>query len=427
MGGSHLAIDHIHTDHIDHIHTDHYDIRASDRFWQWQAGVAALEKLLAVINPIEGFLVSFPSLMVHNCHLKTYVLLPQGRSRSYLPAAAANPALPPLKTLPLGSESTSPFCLLLSPEVNLLLNYQGERGLHFSFAPEDIHSFWQQLRQQLPLADLHPIDQWLATVEMVPPSYRLVNQFGQWLLELSQPQPLPTAAPKLPTAMAADISILQALSHEVRTPLTTINTFIQLLQRQENLPQRTYQYLQKIGQEIQDQITRFNLWDQAAEILSHPSPKPPLACGQTSLDELFTANLCRWQKQASRRQVKLVLDYPTHLPVVLIDAASLDQVLTGLVEYYSQTLAPDSELQLVVQQAGQHLKLELRSPQYKHRSDLAALGHLLLWHPATGQLSLNFQAAKLLIEAVGAKVIQRRDRQAGEILTLYLPIAEERG
>ncbi len=408
-----------------HSTIDRYDTRAGDRFWQWQAGVAALEKLLAVMHPSEGFLVSFPSLILQECPLKTYVLMPQGRSRPYLPPTDAKPVLPSMNLLPAAREGMSPFCLLLSPEVNLLLVYQGERGLHFSFAPEEIHAFWQQLRQQLPLADLHPIDQWLTSVEMVPPSYRLVSQFGQWLLDYSQPAATPLTVTATPTA--PDISLLQALSHEVRTPLTTINTFIQLLQRQENLPQRTYQYLQKIGQEIQDQITRFNLLSDAAEIFTSPSSKPLLAFGQTHLAELFTTNLARWQKQAARRQVKLVLEYPPNLPVVLSDPASLDQVLTGLVEYYSQTLAPESELQLVVQRAGQHVKLELRSPQYKHRSDLAALGHLLLWHPATGQLSLNFQAAKLLIEAVGAKVIQRRDRQVGEILTLYLPIAEESG
>lgn len=412
MGRSHSAI-------------DRDDTRASDRFWQWQAGVAALEKLLAITHPIEGFLVSFPGLIIQDCPLKTYVLMTQGRSLPYLPPTDPNPSLPAMTLLPSVQEGMSPFCLLLSPEVNLLLIYQEERGLHFSFAPEEIHAFWQQLRQQLPLADLHPIDQWLASVEIAPPSYRLVSQFGQWLLDYSQPAATPLTV--ISTPMAADISLLQALSHEVRTPLTTINTFIQLLQRQENLPQRTYQYLQKIGQEIQDQITRFNLLSDAAEIFTSPSAKPPLAFGQTHLAELFTTNLARWQKQAARRQVKLVLDYPPNLPLVLSDPTSLDQVLTGLVEYYSQTLAPESELQLVVQRAGQHVKLELRSPQYKHRSDLAALGHLLLWHPATGQLSLNFQAAKLLIEAVGAKVIQRRDRQAGEILTLYLPIAEESG
>ncbi|WP_298613209.1 sensor histidine kinase KdpD [uncultured Thermosynechococcus sp.] len=412
MGRSHSAI-------------DRDDGRAGDRFWQWQAGVAALEKLLAVIHPIEGFLVSFPSPIVKDSPLKTYVLLPQGRSLPYLPPTDAKPALSAMTLLPSGGEGRSPFCLLLSPEVNLLLVYQGERGLHFSFDPEEIHAFWQQLRQQLPLTDLHPIDQWFAGAAMVPPSYRLVSEFAQWLLDYSYPEALPPTAATTP--MAADISLLQALAHEVRTPLTTINTFIQLLQRQENLPQRTYQYLQKIGQEIQDQITRFNLLSDAAEIFTRPSPKPPLALGQTHLAELFMTNLTRWQKQAARRQVKLAVDCPSELPRVLSDPTSLDQVLTGLVEYYSQTLAPESELQLVVQRAGQHVKLELRSPQYKYRSDLAALGHFLLWHPATGQLSLNFEAAKLLIEAVGAKVIQRRDRQAGEILTLYLPIADESG
>ncbi|MFN4280163.1 sensor histidine kinase [Thermosynechococcus sp.] len=408
-----------------HFARDREDTRAGDRFWQWQAGVAALGKLLAVTHPIEGFLVSFPSLILQDCPLKTYVLLPQGRSLLCLPPTDANTPLPAMTLLPSTKEGMSPFCLVLSLEVSLLLVYQGERGLHFSFALEEIHAFWQQLRQQLPFPNLYPIDQWFAGGQMVPPNYRLVNQFGQWLLDYSQPEtpPLTVTSP----SMAADISLLQALSHEVRTPLTTINTLIQLLQRQENLPQRTYQYLQKIGQEIQDQITRFNLLSDAAERFTSPSPKPPLAFSQTPLAELFTANLARWQKQAARRQVKLALDCPPELPIVLSDPTSLDQVLTGLVEYYSQTLAPESELQLVVQRAGQHVKLELRSPQYKHRSDLAALGHLLLWHPATGQLSLNFQAAKLLIEAVGAKVIQRRDRQAGEILTLYLPIAQESG
>ncbi|MDM7326931.1 MAG: histidine kinase dimerization/phospho-acceptor domain-containing protein [Thermosynechococcus sp. Uc] len=413
MGRSHSAI-------------DGDDRRASDRFWQWQAGVAALEKLLAVMHPIDGFLVSFPSPIVKDSHLKTYVLMPQGRSLPSLPPTDANPAFPAMTFLPSVREGMSSFCLLLSPEVNLLLVYQGERGLHFSFDPEEIHAFWQQLRQQLPLTELHPIDQWFTSATMVPPSYRLVSEFAQWLLEYSYPEAVPLSVTATPMA-AADISLLQALAHEVRTPLTTINTFIQLLQRQENLPQRTYQYLQKIGQEIQDQITRFNLLSDAAEIFTSPSPKPPLAFGQTHLAELFITNLTRWQKQAARRQVKLTVDCPSDLPVVLSNPTSLDQVLTGLVEYYSQTLAPESELQLVVQRAGQHVKLELRSPQYKYRSDLAVLGHFLLWHPATGQLSLNFEAAKLLIEAVGAKVIQRRDRQAGEILTLYLPIAEDSG
>lgn len=203
--------------------------------------------------------------------------MPQGRSLPYLPPTDTHPALPAMTLLPAAREGMNPFCLLLSPEVNLLLIYQGERGLHFSFAPEEIHAFWQQLRQQLPLADLDPIDQWLASVEMVPPSYRLVSQFGQWLLDYSQPGGHAPDCDFYP--MAADISLLQALSHEVRTPLTTINTFIQLLQRQENLPQRTYQYLQKIGQEIQDQITRFNLLSDAAEIFTSPSPKPPLRLG----------------------------------------------------------------------------------------------------------------------------------------------------
>ncbi len=392
-----------------------------DRFWQWQAGVMALRELLSYCAPSAGVLVSFPSLIIEHPPLKPYVLT-QGRSLPYLPGQA-NQALPPVTVIPGAQGWLNPFCLALSAEVSVLLVYSPEQGLRFSFAPEEIHGFWQQLRQHHPTAVLEPIDQWLQQVGILAPSYRLVSQFSQWLLDFSQPLPNPAVPPPRPPA--ADINILQALAHEVRTPLTTINTFIQLLQRQQDLPQRTYQYLQKIGQEIHEQMTRFDLLTQAAEMLSSPPTKAPMAVGHTCLDTLLKTNLSRWQKQAARRQVTLTLECPAHLPAVLSNPESLDQVLTGLVEYYSQTLAAESTLQLVVQPAGHQVKLELRSPQYKHRRDLASLGQLLLWHPATGQLSLNFQAAKLLIEAVGAKVTQRRDRHAGEILTLYLPIARE--
>lgn len=401
-----------------------HDPSLGDRFWQWHAGVMALAELLRYSAPSMGFLVSSPSLILEFPPLKTYVLT-QRRSLPYLPAQESQ-QIPQVTVIPSTSGWLGSFCLVLSAEVNVLLVYQPEQGLQFSFAPEEIYTFWQHLRQEHTSSALAPIDQWLQGNSMLCPSYRLVSQFGQWLLEYSQPLPPPVMLAPIPPA-TADVSILQALAHEVRTPLTTINTLIQLLQRQQDLPQRTYQYLQKIGQEIHEQMTRFNLLTQAAEMLSSPASKTPMALGQTCLQTLLTTNLARWQKQAARRQVSLALECPTNLPPVLSDPESLDQVLTGLVEYYSQTLAADSALQLVVQPAGHQVKVELRSPQYKHRSDLASLGQLLLWHPATGQLSLNFQAAKLLIEAVGAKVTQRHDRHAGEILTLYLPIARDAG
>ncbi|XFA72731.1 hypothetical protein RYO59_000960 [Thermosynechococcaceae cyanobacterium Okahandja] len=399
-----------------------HDPPVVDRFWQWHAGVKALEELLRYCAPTAGFLLSCPSLILEHPPLKPYVLTP-GRSLPYLPGQQSQ-ALPQVTVIPSSYPWLTPFCLILSAEVSVLLVYQPEQGLRFSFAPEEIHGFWRHLRHHHPLPTFEPIDQWLQQVGILAPSYRLVGQFAQWLLEVSEPQPSPARSTPNPPA-AADISILQALAHEVRTPLTTINTFIQLLQRQQDLPQRTYQYLQKIGQEIHEQMTRFDLLTQAAEMLSSPAVKTPMALGHTCLNTLLESNLPRWQKQAARRQVSLVIECPANLPVVLSDPESLDHILTGLVEYYSQTLAAESTLQLVVQPAGHQVKLELRSPQYKHRSDLASLGQLLLWHPATGQLSLNFQAAKLLIEAVGAKVTQRRDRHAGEILTLYLPIARE--
>ena len=64
-----------------------------------------------------------------------------------------------------------------------------------------------------------------------------------------------------------DVELLQAIAHEVKTPLATIQTLTRLLLKRLNLNQELMRkHLQMIDTECTSQIERFNLIFRAAEL-----------------------------------------------------------------------------------------------------------------------------------------------------------------
>ncbi|MDG2991140.1 hypothetical protein L3556_09400 [Candidatus Synechococcus calcipolaris G9] len=414
--------------------------RSSQLLWQWQAGVAALTDLLDRTGGHKGYILSGPTVTMERTHFSVVVLSPQSHGQRYLPSSPADHLtsnrlssnLEIIDVPPKTPIIQIPFCLVFSQEVSVLLRFVPQEGLRFSFDPADLQDFWQGLEATLLPSRSHtlaPLTAWMASTGsgtgLGVPDYRWVSYFGQRLLYHSpSPTPVTTVKGTAPRSSppSTDLDLLQALSHEIQTPLATIHTLTQLVLRQQNLPAKVHHYLQIIAQECSEQITRFRLLLRAADMIASNQGGCPTALSATSLEDILAMSVPRWQKQAARRHLTLTIHSPPSLPAVMSDPSHLDQVLTGLVEYFSQTLPPGSELHLEFSLAGSQLKLELRSPQPGKPAKLASLGKLLLLHPETGHLSLNFTAAKHLLEAVGAKLTVRGDRHRGEILTLYLPL-----
>jgi hypothetical protein len=113
----------------------------------------------------------------------------------------------------------------------------------------------------------------------------------------------------------------------------------------------------------------------------------------------------------------------------------LHQVLTGLIDRFTHSLPPYSHIELAVTLAGHQLKLQFQSqPPAANPNDegpdadtllsspFKALGQLLIFQPETGGLSLNLHATKNLFQSLGGKLIVRQRPQAGEVLTVFLPL-----
>jgi signal transduction histidine kinase len=255
---------------------------------EWQGAVVALEHLLPTqVPPSEagGLLLCGPTAIVNSPifapHFQTRIfsseafkfsaLLP-----SRLPGSDLVPSVQDLWTsieqlplLPKDPIATERFCLVFTSEFALAIllgwDNQGIPAFYFSFAPELIEELWQTLRARLIISNypqLSQLDEVVCQYQPPEPSYRLVTCFSHQLLknlpeviltekksilrEVETIEVSDSVATKTPTRFYStyesspianqEMELLQALTHEIRTPLTTIRTTIKLLlKRARNL------------------------------------------------------------------------------------------------------------------------------------------------------------------------------------------------
>lgn len=234
---------------------------------------------------------------------------------------------------------------------------------------------------------------------------------------------------------AADLELLQAIAHEVRTPLATIRTLTRLLlKRSENFDDRAIARLQAIDRECTEQIDRFEFIFRAVELETSNSGRSPIHLTSTSLDLVLDSCIPRWQKQASRRNLTLDIVVPQKMPPVVSDPNLLERVLTGAIENFTSTLPAGNHVRVEVALAGHQLKVQLEcepnpdaetqpwSMPFSSRPTLKSIGQLLMFQPETGNLSLNLNVTKNLFQVLGGKLIVRHRPQQGEVIAMFLPL-----
>ncbi len=245
----------------------------------------------------------------------------------------------------------------------------------------------------------------------------------------SAPESVTPADQEDPQAVEADggvseAELLRALVHEVRTPLSTIRTLVQLLLRQKDLPPKIKRQLERIDQECTEQINRFNLFFQATE----PDPKF-LQLEAMALVDLVRQSLPMWQRQVQRRGSTLEMDIPNDLPNIVSDPKTLGSVLSGMVDRIARISPPGSRIVAHLVSAGEQVKLQFRVNTEDAASEctqmkltpLQAIGQLLVLQPDTGAISLSIPVTQTLFRALGGYLTVRHKAQQGEVFTIYLP------
>lgn len=427
---------------------------------QWRGAIAALECLLREKLPAHkgtpaGLILSSPSLMFDD-----HELLAQYQFTVFTPKKAGNiaffPFLLPSANADCNGQETpqifdfplfpndplqkEQFCVVLTPEFSFAMalgQQNNTNSFKFSFDPAVIEELWQMLQWRMALTQPFQFQTlkklWLKYAP-VAPDYRLVSRFSQLMLRsLSESVTLVSSSvPETKNCQSTssdsasiqpELELLQAFTHEIRTPLTTIRTMTKLLlKKKKQLTQDIVRRIETIEQECNEQIQRMELIFRAAE-LETPSPRKRFVqLVPISLDQLFCESIPRWQKQAQRRNVNLDVVLPKKLPQVVSDPAMLDQVLSGLIEAFTRRLPTGSEVQILVSTAGEQLKLEVQSHGLGQKCLEKAIGQLLIFQPETGSLSLNLEVTKNLFHALGGKLTIRQRSSGEESFAIFLPL-----
>ena len=384
--------------------------------------------------------------------------------------------LPLLKEDPLAQEQ---FVVVLTAEFSMVLvlgkDADSELRFQFSFMPEVVSSVWRMLRSRIRAVrpqQLEFIDPLVEKFAPKAPHYRIVSQFNRWMLaclpqsansnnavlgavrgavqsvvhqavqtenghhaqQLNSPQTHEMISAASATEAAAgqfsDSALLKAMAHEIRTPLTTIRTYTRSLLKRENMDPQVIKRLKSIDRECTQQIDRFSLIFRAVELeAASQTAKSPLSA--MALHQVFQEAIPQWQQAAQRRNLSLEVGLPPELPMVASDPTMLQHVLTGLVELFTHSVSPGSHIQLHVLHAGEQLKLQFQSQADPSKPNTApacpppplqSLGHLLMFQPETGGLSLNLKATKNLFHALGAKLTVRERSNQGTTWTVFLPL-----
>ncbi|WP_052128537.1 sensor histidine kinase [Neosynechococcus sphagnicola] len=432
---------------------------------EWRGAIAALEfLLLQTLFPnnqsvpsqslIQGLVVAGPLPVLSHPQLMTrlqtcnFTLAPghgRGRSTFQLPPVKESHPLSlghvPMYSLSLQSQdplAAEKFCLVLTAHWSLVMacgvDLADEIAFRFSFHPEVIFQGWQILRQRLNLpAMINELEQLVEQFAPVVPPYETVMHFSQLLLRYVPPPPVvrlrrlrrgatrwKLAAGEHPVpksfcapTLSPDIELLQAITHEVRTPLTTIRTLTRLILKRSGLPAAVIRQLEGIDRECTEQIDRFNLIFQVVELETAPARSATMPLSPTSVGELLQQSIPRWQQQASRRNLTLEVHLPHQMPTIVSHPAILDQALTGLIERFTRNLPTGHHIQIQITLAGSQLKLKLQAHQDSSNAaaettpaqpTLRSIGQLLMFQPETGNLSLNLAVTKNRFSGFGGQI-----------------------
>ncbi len=340
----------------------------------------------------------------------------------------------------LEEDGNDPLLIVITPEIQIALALEGksqERKLLMRSDPETLSDLLTLLDNRL-------------NTENVEQANNLRNALGEMgqlktnddLSKVFWPllsQRLADIAPSLniqtlPDSLINDqksnsknseISLLEALTHEIRTPLATIRTLIRSLLRKQDLPKVVETRLKQIDIECTEQIDRFGLIFNAVELERSKPEQTNLAL--TDLGKMLTILSPVWNNQLERKGLKLILDITPDLPKVLSDSEGLELMLTGLIDRNSRNLQVGGELTLKLRPAGQRLKLQilthLSTTGHTGISESVSneeIGPVLSWNPVTGNLQLSQAATQRLLKSLGGRLTNRRDSG----MTIFFPISE---
>ena len=223
--------------------------------------------------------------------------------------------------------------------------------------------------------------------------------------------------------------ILAALSHDVRTPLTSIFGLAEAIARS---PQLTDPGLRQTAQALQDQAMRLNtMVSNVLDMARLQSGTVRLRREWQPLEEVVGASLRHSEAAIGGHQVELQL--PADLPLLHIDAVLMERVLSNLLENAAKYSPTGSRIRLAARDDGDVIEITVDDdgPGFAagRESELFELFERGVSEGSVSGMGIGLAICKTIVEAHGGSISAERVPPAarddialhGARLTIRLP------
>tara|TARA_Y100001933_G_scaffold138396_1_gene137282 strand:- start:596 stop:1957 length:1362 start_codon:yes stop_codon:yes gene_type:complete len=329
-----------------------------------------------------------------------------------------------------------PFLMVITSNFQCILTISGTKNKKIVIMKSDLNSIKKvvnlieiKLRQQ----NIHEAEKFKNTVKLID-KFELNQDFTNNFWQIISNR-LANLIPDLnlqttfndqnnKNLQITEAKLLEAISHEVRTPLSTIRTLISSTLKKYEMDEIIRNRLIQIDNECTEQIDRFGLIFNAAELINGDT-SPPHQLTSIDLGEILYKLSPYWISQLKRRGILLKIDIPNELPEILSNSEKLELMLGGLIDKNTRGLREGSTLILELRPAGQKLKLQLivHKEDYSdgtYKQNGSDIGPVLNWNPQTGSLQISQSAMHKLLASLGGHVTKRKDTG----LTVFFPISD---
>jgi PAS domain S-box-containing protein len=222
---------------------------------------------------------------------------------------------------------------------------------------------------------------------------------------------------------------LANISHEFRTPLSTLNASLELLMEQvddlsadeiRELLKPTHLSLLSLQTLIDNLLESSNIEAGAFSLRRQP----------TALNEVIAAALTIVRPLVERRRQSIVVTEPGHLKPVLVDSARLTQVLVNLLSNAAKYSPIGQPIDLLVEQRRDALRISVadRGPGIPAEDQINVFRRFVRLNEAGEEqqgMGLGLYLAKKIAEAHGGEVGVDNRRGGGAIFWVELPVVEQ--
>jgi two-component system, OmpR family, sensor histidine kinase KdpD len=219
-------------------------------------------------------------------------------------------------------------------------------------------------------------------------------------------------------------SLLSSMSHDLRTPLASIiGATTGLLRHQDKLDAHAYE----LAQIAHEESERLDRWvGNLLQMTRLESGNVQVEKEWQPLEEVVGTTLLRLEERLAYHPMEV--DLPNDLPLVLIDAVLIEQVLVNLLENAVKYTAPGSPVDLSAQAEGQQVIVEVadRGPGLPPGEEERIFDKFYRVHQTdVGGFGLGLTICKAIVELHGGSIWAANRAGGGAVFYFTLPLEGE--